>query len=184
MRTWFSSVLERRPVTVALLLLAVCALTPFLYCEYRLRSSGAHPDRNQKMTTLTEGEFAKLVARADKQKDQRSEWAYAALVAIVAISVLKKARNIPWGRYAYLLLGTAGVYMFESIRAGDEYERTVASLMLMPAVEEAEFNLMNDLLWLQLSWLNVAAGMLLLFVAVFLVAVLSGKVQLEALTND
>jgi|SRR5688572_9918499 len=172
------------PITYALLLLFVFALLPLFYCEWRLRTSGAHSDGHGTKSTMSKDDFAKIVQRLDRQKDQRSAWAYAALVAIVAISVVKKAFSIPWIRVAYVFLGTAGVFMFESIRAGDEYERLVAIMVILPSIQESQFNDVVDLLWLQLRWLKFAAASLLLFVGAFLVAVLSGNVQQEVEPND
>jgi hypothetical protein len=170
-----ANTLTRSRVVLALILLLSCAGLPLIWCESRL----ARPDRGPASVApsppLAAATFGLIVVRLDKQKDQRSTWAYTALVAIIAISVVKKTFRIPWTRFAYLLLGTAGVLMFESIRAGDEYERRVAVLIGEPAVSEAAYNVVNDLLWLQRAWINTAASVLLCF----LTAVISNNVEYQ-----
>jgi hypothetical protein len=146
------------------------------FCELRLFLDDQVAAQGEAKEWMCAEQFSKLVERLDKQKGQRSEWAYAAIVAIAAVSVVKRTFRIPWLMPAYLLLGTAGGFMLESIRASDEYERSVAQLITLTKVSDVQFAAVNSLLWRQLTWLNTGVLMLLLFVSCFLVAVLSGKV--------
>lgn len=119
--------------------------------------------------------FDSLTVRLDKQKEQRSTWAYTALVGVVAVSVVKKVFPIPWVRLAYVLLAAAGTLLLQCIRAGDEYERRIAYLMTEPGLRESDLFGVIAVLWVQRTFLNSALALLLLFVGIFLVAVVSGR---------
>jgi hypothetical protein len=153
---------------------------PIFICESHLR----HPEsKKQEAGTLLEDQTGRLIERLDKQKEQHAQWAYTALAAIVAIAVVKRTFKIPWIRPAYALLGTAGGFLLESLRAGQMYERYVTGFALQATLSREGFNTINRILWWQIEWLNYAAIALLLFVGMFLLAVLSGKVEFEQETH-
>src|SRR6185503_1879626 len=93
---------KHRDVVRAVLVLGILAAGPIIVCEvclFQLRSNagiaaGYRPTQGEKPAipalTISAATFDRLTARLDKQKTQRSDWAYAALVAIVAVSVLKR----------------------------------------------------------------------------------------------
>jgi hypothetical protein len=172
------------PVAYAVSVLTVCAGIPLVLCELGFVHAGMVA--TSRGGTLNHDQFIELVTRLDKQKEQRSSWAYAALVAIVAVTVVKRLFHIPWLRFAYVLLTVAATLLFETIRAGDEYEQRIAGLIvaatLRPTkcVTEVDFDTVVNLLWLQMKFLRWAAAMLLLFVSTFLAAALSGRLEYDA----
>ena len=178
---WFGQAKASEDLWIALAFLLIFCGLPIAVCEYQLASDTklAASVSTPPTETIDARQFATLVARLDKQKEQRSQWAYAAIVALVAILVVKRTFQIPWIKPAYLSLGTAGVLMFESIRAGDLYEQNVAWLTTLERVDGAKFKVVNAMLWRQLTWLNYATVALLLFIGMFLVAVVSGNVHQE-----
>lgn len=160
-------------VLISAISLALLAGVPLVLCERALNAPAPHRNRPGPQLSMPANDFGKLLVRLDKQKDQRAQWAYAALVAIVAISVVKKVFTIPGLQYAYMLLGPAGVLMLESIRAGYMYEQRVAGLISTPMISEVAFYSVNML------WLYFAVSILLFFVAFFLVTILSRNLTME-----
>ena len=167
-----------RSLTLAAMLVGLSAAVPLALCELRFyRLGNTSPTDNNVVVAMTSAEFAKVLPRLDKQKDQRSDWAYGALVGIVAITVLKRVIQVPGLRQAYALLGSSGVLLLESIRAGDLYERHAANLVRAPIITDVVFKQINGLLWSQIVWLNVAVGLLIIFVLVFLTAAIAGRTR-------
>ena len=171
--------LKHRDILRAALILLIVSGAPLLACELCIFTLRVTPTLAVTGSSLSPANFDRLTLRLDKQKEQRSQWAYAVLVAIVAVSVVKKKIEIPWARTAYLLLGVSGALMFESIRAGDEYERSVAALVVNGVVTSGAFAAANDYLRLQMLWFNTAAFILLLFVGIFITVVLAHKTVQE-----
>lgn len=172
--TWLYAIRAKREIIFATALLMLFVGVPVTICEWYLHNYQSSKGGCQ---TLGPKTVTKLIVRLDRQKEQHSQWAYVALSAIVAVSVVKRTFKIPWVRPAYVLLGTAGALLLESIRAGQLYESVVTGLTLRGTLSERDFYTINGLLWWQIQWLSYAAFTLLLFVGIFIVAVLSGKVD-------
>lgn len=162
-----------------LILASACLLTfiivPLVWTQIELDAVTDSFQTASSGETVSRAMFDSLTVRLDKQKEQRSGWAYAALVGIVAISVVKKVFAIPWVRWTYVLLGAAGTLLLQCIRAGDFYERRLAYLIIQPSLRDSDLNGISNLLWIQRTFLNAALAVLLIFVSAFLVAVVSGR---------
>lgn len=159
-----------RAATVILLMAGV----PAAICEWHLR----HPEPAKTETgSLCADQTSRVILRMDKQKAQYSEWAYTALAAIVAVAVVKRTFGMPWIRSAYALLGSAGALLLQSLRAGQLYEQYVTGFSVRTTLTYNEFNVINRLMRWQITWLNFAALALLLFVGMFLLAVVSDRIN-------
>src|SRR5215213_3182094 len=112
--------------------LVVAIGVPLLWCRNELRPVLSSSEKPSHGSSVQRAAFDSLIVRLDKQKEQRSNWAYTALVGIIAVSVFKRVFPIPWVRGTYVLLAVAGTLLLCSIQAGDHYERRVAYLVLEP----------------------------------------------------
>jgi hypothetical protein len=149
---------------------------PFWWCQCTLGPAIEASHAAGTGITLEERAAEHLLVRTDAQHQQHINWAYAALAGIVAVSVVKRVFAIPWLKLAYSLLCVAAAFLLQSIRAGEAYQERVAYLALMQRIYISDVTGLSRLLWVQTIYLNRAATALLLFVSVFIVAVVSGRV--------
>ena len=167
------------PVLAGGILLLVMAGVPLWTCERALAAAAGRAENAPTGKSVEREVFERLVLRLDKQKDQRTTWAYAALAAIIAVSVVRRVFPIPWLRASYLLLASCGAWLVEAIQAGDLYEKRIAFLVSQGQLRQSQLDNAQEFLWLQITWLSYATAGLLLFVGAFLLAVVSGRVDME-----
>jgi hypothetical protein len=165
-----------RSLLLATTLILIAFGGPFWWCQSTLDPAIRASQVPGTGKTVEERAAERLLARADAQHQQHINWAYAALAGIVAVSVVKRVFAIPWLRLAYSLLCGAAAFLLQSIRAGEAYQARVTYLGLMPQMYVCDVKALSGLLWVQTIYLNRAAATLLLFVGVFIVAVMSGRV--------
>ncbi len=174
--------LARRSVFVAVALIA--AAIAWVWCDTEQQHvNDAYEVRETDGHAISVTAFQAILSRLDKQKDERSSWAYTLLAGIVAITVLKRVIPIPAIRSAYSLLPMAGVFIVQSIRAADYYERAVTAHLISTSVEFGALAGMEDMLWLQITFLDRALLVLALFVSLFLIAIISGSISLATTAN-
>ena len=135
--------------------------------SFRLPASG---------NILTEAAFERFASHLDEQQKQNSSWAYAALVGIIVVSVVKRVLPSPWMRWAYTLLGPASVLLLQAIRAGVFFEQRMTYLSIRATMSESQFNGVQAMLSTQFACLSMALLVLILFVGSFVIAVISGRI--------
>ena len=174
-----ASAAERKNVIVtaaAICLLLLASGLALCWSEHRIElinQSFSHPARG---ATLNEAAFQRLALHLDDQQKQNSSWAYAALVGIIVVSVVKRALPSPWLRWSYTLLGPASVLLLQAIRAGVYFEQRMAYLSIRATMAESQFGDAQAMLGAQFTCLSTALFFLILFVGSFIIAVVAGRI--------
>lgn len=172
------------PAVLAVVIVILTSVVVFLWTEYRIQSvldSFGVPATGQ---GLPADAFGRLVPRMEKQKEQYSSWAYTALAAIIAISVVKRVLPSPWIRWTFMILGPAAVLLLQTLRAGVYFDQRLTFLSVRGSINEPQFVGVQTLLAFQFSWLSAGLVLLLLFVSSFIVAIVAGRLDLTTKTGD
>ncbi len=165
---------------VALALLLGASIILFVWTECRLQKIVETFNHPMPGKALAPDPFTGVVPRMEKQKEQYGSWAYTALAAIVAISVVKRVLPSPWIRWAYVILGPAAVLLLQTIRAGVYFDQRLTYLSLRGVMNPMQFGGIQRLLGLQVKYLSLGLSLLLVFVGSFVVAIVLGKLHVNS----
>lgn len=128
----------------------------------------------EQASAVSADSFERVVKRLEQQSAQYSTWAYAAVVGIVAISVVKKVLAIPAIRWAYVLIGPAATFLLQSLRAGVLFTQRVTFLAITPSLTSEQFDQIQQLLGIQFKALEGALVVMMLFIVAFVASIVSG----------
>lgn len=163
---------------IALLVIASALAIGLSECPIeRVDASFSSPSPATGTPALVEPAFTRLAVRLDAEQQQNSAWAYAALVGIITISVVKRVLPSPWMRWAYICLAPAAILLLQAIRAGVYFEQRLAYLAIHATMTSAQFMRTQEMLRVQFGCLESALAVLIVFVGSFIVAVVVGKLH-------